>query len=77
MRQFKKVTIKLVDFDKYGRQVCKVYYKGKDLSLLLVQKGYAQIYWKYFDGNESFLKRSSFTAQNKCKKLNYEKYRRN
>lgn len=61
----KTVYLKLKSFDKYGRQVCAVYYNGKDISLLLVEKGYAFIYWKYFDGNESFL-----AAQNKAKQLN-------
>ena len=43
----KKVTIKRIDTDRYGRTVAEISIKGTNVQKLLVQTNHAEIYQKY------------------------------
>ena len=43
----KKVSIKRITKDRYGRTVAEIYKDGTNIQELIVKKGYGQIYKKY------------------------------
>ena len=43
----KKVKIKRIDTDKYGRTVAEIFVEGTNIQKLMVQNGFAKIYRKY------------------------------
>ena len=43
----KKVTIKRIDTDRYGRTVAEIFVEGTNIQKLMVQNGFAKIYRKY------------------------------
>ena len=44
----KKVKIKRIDTDRYGRTVAEIFIQGKNIQKLMVQNRFAKIYRKYF-----------------------------
>jgi len=43
----KKVKIKRIDTDRYGRTVAEIFVEGTNIQKLMVQNGFAKIYRKY------------------------------
>jgi len=43
----KKVKIKRIDTDRYGRTVAEIFVEGANIQKLMVQNGFAKIYRKY------------------------------
>ena len=43
----KKVTIKRIDTDRYGRTVAEIFIEGTNIQKLMVQNGFAKIHRKY------------------------------
>ena len=43
----KKVKIKRIDTDRYGRTVAEIFIEGTNIQKLMVQNGFAKIYRKY------------------------------
>ena len=43
----KKVKIKRIDTDRYGRTVAEIFVKGTNIQKLMVKNGFAKIYRKY------------------------------
>ena len=43
----KKVKIKRIDMDRYGRTVAEIFVEGTNIQKLMVQNGFAKIYRKY------------------------------
>ena len=43
----KKVSIRRITKDRYGRTVAEIYKDGKNIQELIVNKGYGEIYKKY------------------------------
>ena len=43
----KKVKIKRIDTDRYGRTVAEIFVEGTNIQKLMVQNGFAKIYSKY------------------------------
>ena len=43
----KKVTIKRIDTDRYGRTVAEIFIEGTNIQKLMVKNGFAKIYRKY------------------------------
>ena len=43
----KKVKIKRIDADRYGRTVAEIFVEGANIQKLMVQNGFAKIYRKY------------------------------
>ena len=44
----KKVTIKRIDTDRYGRTVAEIFLEGKNIQKLMIKNGFAKIHRKYF-----------------------------
>ena len=42
-----EITISVIDTDKYGRIVARIYYKGEDIGLLMIKSGNAWHYRQY------------------------------
>lgn len=76
----KRVSITVINTDKYGRQIVKVYLNGVYVSQKIVENGYAWQYRRY--SNSLLLKRSEQTARNerrglwKYNHINPQKFRR-
>ncbi|MBO8229573.1 nuclease [Prochlorococcus marinus str. MU1404] len=43
----KKVTIKRIDTDRYGRTIAEIFLEGTNIQKLMVKNGFAKIYRKY------------------------------
>ena len=43
----KKVTIKRIDTDRYGRTIAEIFIEGTNIQKLMVKNGFAKIYRKY------------------------------
>ena len=43
----KKVKIKRIDTDRYGRSIAEIFIEGTNIQKLMVQNGFAKIYRKY------------------------------
>lgn len=57
----KRVYVDVINIDRYGRQIVKVYLNGAYISQKLVENGYASHYKKY--SNNSLLNRLEQTAK--------------
>ncbi len=61
----KTVTIYVMDEDKYNRLVCKVFYQGKYINLVMVQEGAAWWYKKYAKKDVEFEIAEKWAKDNK------------
>lgn len=43
----KSIEVKIIQKDRYGRYLSQLFYEGKDLNLMMVEKGHALIYRFY------------------------------
>jgi endonuclease YncB( thermonuclease family) len=45
----RKVTIRLITTDRYGRTVAELFLDGSNVQQQLIGSGHASIYWRYAD----------------------------
>lgn len=68
----KKVNIKVITEDKYGRKIGKVFYKNKDINLEMLKSGHAWFYEFYAKKNKKYAKSYKYAKENKLGIWKYE-----
>ena len=67
----KNIDVKVMDEDKYGRKIGKIFYKNKDVNLQMLESGHAWFYEYYAKGERKY--RKAF-EEAKRKKIGIWKY---
>ncbi|WP_410207871.1 thermonuclease family protein [Fusobacterium sp.] len=52
----KNINVKVMDEDKYGRKIGKIFYKNKDVNLQMLESGNAWLYEYYAKGEKKYKK---------------------